>query len=80
LAEHTAPTTATGAPTTTTEVLAALAAEEPHGATADQVARTIGLGLDGAVVQDALEELVACGLLDRRGLGRGAVYTLSATM
>ncbi len=47
LAEHTDPATATGAPTTTTEVLAALTAAEPHGATADQVARTIGLGLDG---------------------------------
>ncbi len=80
MAEHTDPAPATGAPTTTTEVLAALAAEEPHGATADQVARTIGLGLDGTVVQDALEELVARGLLDRRGLGFGAVYTLSATV
>jgi len=75
LAEHTDPTTATGAPTTTTEVLAAIAAEEPHGATADQVAHTIGLGLDGVVVQDALEELVTRGLLDRRELGRGTVYT-----
>jgi len=74
------PTQTTGVPTTTTEILAALAAEEPHGATADQVARTIGLGLDGAVVQDALEELVTRGLLDRRGLGRGTIYTLSTTM
>ena len=68
-----------GAPTTTTEVLAVIAAEEPQGATADQVALTIGLGLDGAAVQDALEELVARGLLDRRGLRLGTVYTLSAT-
>jgi len=74
MAEHTDPTPATGAPTMTTEILAALTAEEPHGATADQVARTIGLGLDGAVVQDALEELVTRGLLDRRGLGRGTIY------
>jgi len=80
LAEHTDPTPATGAPTTTTEILAALTAEEPHGAAADQVARIIGLGLDGAVVQDALEEPVTRGLLDRRGLGLGAVYTLSATV
>ncbi len=79
MAEHTDPAPATGAPTTTTEILAAIAAEEPHGATADQVARTIGLGLDGTAVQDVLEELVARGLLDRRGLGLGAVYTLSAT-
>jgi len=79
MAEHTNPTPASGVPTTTTEILAAITAEEPHGATADQVARTIGLGLDEAVVQDALEELVTHGLLDRRGLGRGAVYTLHTT-
>jgi len=68
-----------GAPTTTTEIRAVIAAEEPHGATADQVARAIGLGLDGTAVQDVLEELVARGLLDRRELGLGAIYTLSAT-
>jgi len=79
IAEHTDPAPGTSAPTTTTEVLVAITAEEPHGATADQVARAIGLGLDGTVVQDVLEELVARGLLDRRGLGLGAVYTLSAT-
>ncbi len=79
MAEHTDPAPVSGVPTTTTEILAVIAAEEPHGATADQVARIIGLGLDGTVVQDVLEELVARGLLDRRGLGLGAVYTLSAT-
>jgi predicted ArsR family transcriptional regulator len=79
MADHTDPAPATGAPTTTTEILAVIATEEPHGATADQVARAVGLGLDGADVQDVLEELVARGLLDRRGLGLGAVYTLSAT-
>jgi hypothetical protein len=76
LDEHTSPT---GASTTTGEIRAVLAAEEPHGATADQVARTIGLGLDGTVIQDELEDMVARGLLDRRGLGHGAIYTLSAT-
>jgi len=80
MAEHTDPTPATGVPTTTMEILAALTAEEPHGAPADQVARAIGLVLDGAVVQDALEELVTRGLLDRRGLGLGAIYTLSTTV
>jgi len=79
IAEHTDPTLVAGAPTTTTEILAVIAAEEPHGATADQVARAIGLGLDGTAVQDVLEELVARGLLDRRGLGLGAVYTLNTT-
>jgi len=72
--EHTPPT---GASTTTGEILAALAAEEPHGTTADHVARALGLGLDGETVQAELEELVGRGLLDRRGLGHGAVYTLS---
>jgi len=65
--------------TTTDEILAVIAAEEPRGATADQVARAIGLGLTGEVVQRLLEELVEQGLLDRLGIGHGAVYTLSAT-
>ncbi len=67
-----------GASTTTGEILAALAAEDPHGATADHVARALGLNLDGETIQADLEELVGRGLLDRRGLGHGAVYTLSA--
>jgi len=68
-----------GASTTTGEILAALVAEEPHGTTADHVARTLGLGLTGEVIEADLEELVGRGLLDRRGIGHGAVYTLSAT-
>lgn len=80
MAEHMDPTPATGAPTATTEILAAITAEEPHGATADQVARTIGLGLDGDTVQGELEELIVRGLLDRRGLGRGALYTQHTTL
>jgi len=74
--EHTSPT---GALTTTDEILAVLAAEEPLGATADHVARALGLGLTGEVVEADLEELMVRGLLDRRGLGHGTVYTLSAT-
>ncbi|MDQ2828789.1 MAG: hypothetical protein M3Y74_07050 [Chloroflexota bacterium] len=76
------PTRATGgssaADTETDEILAVIAAEEPRGATADQVARAIGLGLNGAVVQSLLEELVEQGLLDRNGMGDGAVYTRQA--
>lgn len=72
--EQSAPT---GASTTTSEIRAVIEVEEPYGATADQVARAIGRGLDGMVVQDDLEDLVARGLLDRRGLGHGALYTLS---
>jgi DNA-binding IclR family transcriptional regulator len=60
------------------EILAVIATEEPRGATADQVARAIGLDLNGEVVQSLLEELVEQGLLDRLGIGHGAVYTLNA--
>jgi len=63
--------------TATDEILAVIAADQPHGATADQVARAVGLGLNGEVVQSLLEELVVDGLLDRRGIGDGAVYTLN---
>jgi len=73
------PTAEIGTARTTAEILAAIAAEEPHGATADQIARAIGLGLTGEVVQAELEELVARGDVDRRGLGVGAVYTRGAT-
>ncbi len=44
-------TPATGASTTTDEILAVLAAEEPHGATAYHVARALGLGLTGTAVE-----------------------------
>ena len=62
-------------PRTTMEILAAITQAEPPWATADHVALALGLARAGAVVQDALEALVARGLLDRRGLGRGALYT-----
>ncbi len=74
---HTAPVSV--AASTTTEILMVIMADEPHGATADQVARALGLGLDGATVQSEIEELVGSGLLDRRGLGRGALYMRRAT-
>jgi len=75
---HTAPVSPV-VPSTATEILTVIVAEEPPGATADQVARALGLGLDGDTVQGELEELVAHGLLDRRGLGRGTLYTLHTT-
>jgi len=58
-------------------LITAIAVEEPRGATADQVVHAIGLGLNREVVQRLLEELVEQGLLDRIGIGHGAVYTLS---
>ncbi len=83
MAGHPDPTRATGGSstdgTTTDEILAVITAEEPHGATADVVARAVGLGLNGEVIQSLLEEMVAQGLLDRRGLGHGAIYTLTTT-
>ncbi len=79
MAEHPDHTPTIGAARALDEILAALTAEEPHGATADQVAAAIGRGLDGETVQDEVEDLVMRGVLDRRGIGRGAVYTLSTT-
>jgi len=55
MADHPDPTRSTGGSsaddTTTDEILAVIAVEEPNGTTADQVARAIGLGLNGEVVQ-----------------------------
>ncbi len=64
--------------TTTDEILAVIATEEPHGATADQVAHAIKLKPDVEMLHDILEELAEQGVLDRRGIGHGAVYTLNA--
>ncbi len=63
--------------TTTDEILAVVTAEEPRGATADQITIAIGLGFDGTLIRDTLEELVDCGLLNQFGIGHGAVYTLN---
>ncbi len=80
MAEHPDHMTTTGALSPTDEILAVIAAEEPHGATADQIARTIGLGVNVEPVQDELEEMARRGEVDRRGIGLGAVYTLAAGM
>jgi len=63
--------------TATDEILAVVTAEEPRGATADQITIAIGLGFDGTLIRDTLEELVDCGLLNQFGIGHGAVYTLN---
>jgi len=77
MSDHIDPTPTSSPLGVVDEILAVIAAEDPHGATAAQVARAIGLGFDGTVVQDTLEELVEQGVLDRRGIGHGAVYTLN---
>ncbi len=69
-----APPLSSRAVSASAEILMVIRAEEPHGSTAAQVARAIGLGLGGDTVQGAMEELVASGLLDRRRLGRDALY------
>ncbi len=81
MADYPDPTRTTGGShadaTTTDEILGIIAGEEPRGATTDQVARAIGLGLNGEVVQSLMDELVEQGLLDRLGSGHSAVYTLN---
>ncbi len=77
MSDHIDPTPTSSPLGVVDEILAIIAAEDPHGATAAQVARAIGLGSDGTVVQDTLEELVEQGVLDRLGIGHGAVYTLN---
>ena len=59
LAEHTDHAPAAGRTSATDEILAMIATEEPHGATPDQVARALGLTLDGEALQSQLEEMVA---------------------
>ena len=65
--------------TATDGILAVVTAEEPRGATADQITIAIGLGFDGTLIRDTLEELVDCGLLNQFGIGHKAVYTLNAS-
>ncbi len=77
MAEHPDPTPVTSSASATDEILAMIAAEEPQGATADQVARA--LGLNSEMMQRDLEDLVAQGLLIRRGLRDSAIYTLGAS-
>jgi len=61
MSDHIDPTPTSSPLGVVDEILAVIAAEDPHGATAAQVARAIGLGFDGTVVQDTLEELVEQG-------------------
>jgi hypothetical protein len=50
------------------------------GYTADELAGALGLPIDGATLQPELEEMVEHGILDRCGIGRGALYTLVAPL
>ena len=48
------------------------------GRTADEIADALGLPIDGAALQPDLEEMVERGILDRCGIGRGAVHAHGA--
>lgn len=58
-------------------VVSVLSSDDPIGSSSDEIANALHWPGDGAALQGELEELVACGLLDRRGIGRGALYTLA---
>ena len=49
------------------------------GYTADEIADALGLPIDGTALQSDLEDMVYRGILDRRGIGRGTLYTLMAS-
>ncbi len=57
-------------------VAAVLAAGDPRGWTATEIAATLNLSLDVQDVQRNLEGLVARARLTRHGIGREALYTL----
>lgn len=59
-------------------VAAVLSAGDALGCTTDEIAGALNLPYDGAALQQDLEEMVYEGILDRRGIGRGALYTLIA--
>jgi len=75
VAEYPGDTPLSRGSTTTETILAVIAEAEPHGVTADQVAHAIDRSRTVALIQDDLEELVEQGLLDRLGVGHGAIYT-----
>jgi hypothetical protein len=50
------------------------------GYTADEIADALGLPIDGTALQPDLERMVERGILDRCGVGRGALYTLMAPL
>lgn len=58
-------------------IASALAAGDPMGSSADEIAAALGLPIDGTVLQNELEAMVDQGILDRHGIGRGALYALA---
>ncbi len=58
-------------------LLAAVGGGDPRGQTAHEIATTLRRP-DAEQVQQELEDLVAQGLLERQGIGRGALYVRSS--
>jgi len=58
-------------------VTSVLAAGDAHGKTADDIAAALGAPLNREDLQFELETLVYRGILNRRGVSYGALYTLA---
>lgn len=61
-------------------VRSVLSSDGARGRTADDIAAALNLPADGAALQVQLEALVRRGVLVRRGISRGALYTLATPM
>jgi len=61
-------------------VTSVLSTDDGRGKTADDIAAALKLSKDGAALQAQLEDLVHQGMLERRGIGRGALYMLATPM
>ena len=59
------------------EAVASLLSAGDTGHTTDEITDALDLPIDGAALQSELEEMVVRGILARRGIGRGALYTLT---
>ncbi len=66
-----------GGAETVETVIATLSAGDALGLTADEIADRLGLPAGGKTLQHELEDMVWQGLLERRGVGRGALYALT---
>ena len=62
------------------DAVASVVSAGDAGHTADEIAGALDLPIDGAALQPDLEEMVERGILDRCGIGRGALYTLVAPL
>jgi len=58
-------------------VVGVVAHLDSSGGTADEIAQSLNASMGGVGLQGDLEMLVRRGILDRRGIGRGALYSLA---